>query len=92
MTTMPNTHGRRPSPAAEGLPATGYVSYVDGARTPVSSLDDLARATAAAIAAEAEDRYLRATTDAGERTLTRDEQRTLLVAIARLTDTGETGD
>lgn len=75
---------RTPDAGAEGRPAIAYASYTDGERDQVDTLQQLAAVAAAAVDAHVEDRYLRAVTDAGERQLTRDEQRCLLVALTHV--------
>lgn len=79
---------RTPDAAAAGRPAIAYASYLRGDRTITKTLEQLATAAGAALAAgaDATEHYLRALTDRGERTLTDDELVTVLRAMTPADD------
>jgi hypothetical protein len=78
------TSTRRPA-NAPGRDPLGFVCYVDGDASDAATVDELARLSAAAIDAGAETCWLRARTAArGERTLSRDEQLAVLLAMSHL--------
>lgn len=92
MTTMPSRTNRPHDPDADGRPAIAFAHYADGRRDQVDTLEQLAAAVSQAIANDVEDRFVRVVTAAGERLLTRDEQRQLLVAMTKIPRPDETDD